>query len=248
MARTRLGKRPVRASSHTARKRGHNGDGNESWLRFGVATLLRLSDRLTGRLVSGYDQAFDLDDRERARIYADIGVSFLRERNFENAIAAFRRALAFRADDGVLWSKLGLAHVGRGAPAAAVKAFRKAVELGSDDFELHFHRAEALGELGDREGEVSALGAALAHRSDDAETHYRLGVALDLLERYDEAIRAFGRAIELEPREAGYHQSLGFCYDSIGEHREAIRSLKRAAVLEQRRRHQTEPVPVRSPR
>jgi protein O-GlcNAc transferase len=230
----RPGKTAVRKRPAASKKRSVSSQDSESWLRFGIASILRLSDRLTGRLVSSYDDAFDLDEGSRAEIYLEIGANFLREKNYENAVSAFRKALKIHPEDGVVWTQIGAAYLGQGAPRAAVKAYHKALKLGTDDFDVHFQLAEALAELDDYQGSVEELRLAIQHTGDDAEAYYRLGVALDRLERYPEAVAAFEKATELAPREVSYYQSLGFCYDSIGEHQKAVNCLKRAVELERR--------------
>ncbi len=207
-----------------------------SSLRFGLASVLRLSDRFAAGLVASYDRAFGLDVAEKADIHLQVGIDCVSDGRHAEAVEVLRQALDLDPKSAPAWFHLGLALLDQQAPQAAVEAFGEAREHGADGFDLCYRMAEALDDLDDHEGAVAELRKALEEQPDEAEAWYRLGVALDKLERYPEATTTFETAIELSPREVTYHQALGFCFDSMNEHQKAVKCLKRAAELERRSR------------
>ncbi len=207
-----------------------------SRLRFGVAGLLRRSERLVDRMVSAYERIACLDEEDAAEIYLSMGNDLARSGRPADAIQALERTLALQPKNGAAWYQLGLTQLQQGGAEAALHALDQAQQQGIDSFELWCHRADALAELDRRDEAVEALERALEQQPEAAEACYRRGVLLDQLKRYEEATAAFSRAIELAPREVSYHQSLGFSYESMGRRDEAIECFKRALDLERRTR------------
>lgn len=205
-----------------------------SRVRFGLASVLRWSERLVDRVVSAYDRLFCLNEQDTAEIYMHIGTDLAKKGSPEEAVVALTHTLAIQPENGQAWVQLGLVQLKQEASAAAVEAFERAKQLGCDSFELHFHYAEALVDLERTEEAVTALYTALEKQPGSAEAAYRLGVALDQLERYEEAVAAFKIAIAHGPRVVSYYQSLGFTLESLGRRDEAINYFKRAVNLERR--------------
>lgn len=211
------------------------GKAGPSRVRFGLASVLRWSERLVERVVVGYDRLFHLDARDTADIYMHISADLAKKGDAEDAVAALKRTLEILPDNADAWFQLGLIHLQQlQASAAALDAFRRAADLGCDSFELHFHLAEAMHDQGQHEEAVTELYRALDIDGDSAEAAYRLGVCLDKLGRFEEAVAAFKLAIARAPREVGYYQSLGFTLESLGQRKEAIRYFKQAVELERR--------------
>lgn len=205
-----------------------------SVVRFGLASVMRWSERLVDRMVTAYDRVFALNEEDTADIYMNLGTDLARKGNAEHAEEALRRTLALQPDNGLAWFHLGVVQLRREASAAAVEAFNKAHEHNFNSFELHFYLAEALAEIDSHEEAVAELYKALEQQPESAEAAYRLGVALDHLKRFEEAVAAFQIAIAHGPREVTYYQSLGFTLESLGRREEAIEYFKKALSLERR--------------
>jgi len=203
-------------------------------LRFGLAGILRRSERIVGGMVSGYEKLCRVDDADSADIYLSMGEDFARSGNAGDATAALERALAIRPESASGWFRLGVVHLREGSAEKSIEAFQTAAECGLDTFELHFYMAEALSELNRQADAAVELDAALEKDPHAAEAAYRLGVVLDQLKRYDDAVEAFKRAIEEAPREVSYYQSLGFTLESMDRRDEALECFKRAIDLERR--------------
>ena len=208
-----------------------------SRLRFNLAGVLRLSERLVERAVSAYDNTFRLDHEDTADIYLRLATDEVKAGRAEQALAALQRVISLQPGNAAAWYETGLLHLKLHAPAAALEALERAQRAGLEGFEgfdIHFHLAEALGDLERHEQAADELVRALKHRPDSAPATYRLGMALDRLGRYEEAAVVFKKAIECAPREVNYHQSLGFTLECLGRRDEAIECFKKALELQQR--------------
>jgi tetratricopeptide (TPR) repeat protein len=204
-------------------------------LRFGLASILHLTNQVADRVISAYDRLFSLDNGQTAKIYMGMGTDYAHDGNSEEALAALNKTLEMEPENGEAWFMVGLVHLERQDLEAAVEAFEKARNLGSNGFELHTRLAETFADMGNHKAASEELKRAVELNPDSAESFFRLGVALDNLEIYEEAARAFQKAIDLSPREPAYYQSLGFTMESLDQHQQAISYIKKAVELERRR-------------
>jgi tetratricopeptide (TPR) repeat protein len=205
-------------------------------LRFGLASILRRSERLVDGVISGYERMCTLDEADRADIYESIGEESVRRGDSDDAIAALEQALKIRPENTTVRYRIGVIYLEQGLREKAIEEFERAHAAGLSSFELHFQWADALAGLKRYEEAVLSLGRAIEERPHAPEAAYRLGVILDELQRYEEAVVAFARAIEMAPEEAVYHQSLGFALESMGNREEALHCFKRSLDLERRTR------------
>jgi len=204
-------------------------------LRFSLASILHLTDRVADRVISAYDRLVSLDDEETAEIYLGMGTDFAHDGNTEDALTSLTRTLEMQPDNGEAWLLVGLVHLDRQETEAAVEAFEKAKALGNNNFKLHCRLAEAFADLGNHKAAVKELKRAVELDPNSAESFFRLGVALDNLKNYEEAAESFQKAIDLSPREPAYYQGMGFTMGSLERHEQAIACIKRAVELERRR-------------
>ncbi len=118
-------------------------------IRFGMASILHLTERVADRVISMYDSIFSLEDGDTAKIYMGMGTDLAHDGNGEDALAALSKTLEMQPDNGDAWFLVGLIHLDQQEFEAAVKAFKKARALGNEGFELHNRLAEAFADSGD---------------------------------------------------------------------------------------------------
>jgi Tfp pilus assembly protein PilF len=90
--------------------------------------------------------------------WADLGLLYLRQRQFELAAQHFERALSLAPDDARMHVLSGQLEVARGDSAAAVKHFRRAAELDPRNLKALYALAEEVGREGGEAGEGEVLG------------------------------------------------------------------------------------------
>ncbi|HEY9285317.1 MAG TPA: FG-GAP-like repeat-containing protein, partial [Pyrinomonadaceae bacterium] len=91
--------------------------------------------------------------------WADLGLLYLRQRQYERAAENFERARALAPDDARLYVLLGQLETARGNSAEAIKQFRRAAELDARNLKALYALSEEVGrEQGEAgEGEVLRL-------------------------------------------------------------------------------------------
>ena len=118
---------------------------------------------------------------------------------YEEALAAYDRALALRPDDPTAHMNRGVALEDLGRHEEALAAHDRALALRPDYPNAHMNRGAALGELGRYEEALAASDRALALEPELPEAHNNRGIALRNLGRHEEALTACDRALALRP-------------------------------------------------
>jgi predicted O-linked N-acetylglucosamine transferase (SPINDLY family) len=176
-----------------------------------------------GRTVAGNPEA--------AEFHARLGIALHGKGQREEAIAAYRRALALGSEDSRVHSNLGVALQEIGRADEALAAFDRSIALKDDDASVHCNRGATLLEAGRFEEAIAACHRAIALEPGHAEAHYNLGCAWRLEGDSDRAIAALSRAIELKPDHALAHNNLGITFHARGSADLAIAALHRAIEL-----------------
>ena len=155
----------------------------------------------------------------------------------DEAIAAYRNALAGNEKLPDAWRALGDLAKGRGRHRVALDAYRRALEIQTDNGALHLRCGEALLALG-------LAGEALPHLESAASadpalpaTLEALGKALLDLERFGEAGTVLARALEAsvdEQRRMKIHYQLARVSRKLGEAEKARQHLQEFSTLRAR--------------
>ena len=116
---------------------------------------------------------------------------------FDEAISAYRAALAQRSDDAEIWCNLGNALHQRGRIAEAVAAARRAVACRPDHAASLINLGNALTEQGRFDDAITQFRRALAVRPGDPAGPVGAGMALRQQGRVDEATASFRQAYRL---------------------------------------------------
>lgn len=171
-------------------------------------------------------------ESQNADAHLDLGNAFFRLGRKEEAIAAFKSAIALRPDYAAAYGNLSLALQSAGRLDEAIDALRHVTVLNPKQFEAHaalgtlLHRASRLQDA------ASSYRRALAIRADSAETLSNLGNALRELGEISEAITLLRRVIELRPTHPAAHMHLGIALGAAQQWEQAIAAYQRAIQLD----------------
>jgi tetratricopeptide (TPR) repeat protein len=168
-------------------------------------------------------------DRDPAAAY-HLGNLFSMRGNLEEAVKAYRQAVALQADQAA-YNNLGNALFMLGRVQEAEEAYLKALAINPELAQAHNNVGLIWlrGNLLDKAH--SAFQRALTHAPGYAEAQNNLGIALQKMERIDEAVAAFRRAITLAPSFANALLNLSTCLCDKGETREAEKTALAALRL-----------------
>ena len=161
----------------------------------------------------------------------DQGLAAHRQGRLDEAIAAYRRAIAAAPSFAEAFNALGIALQQRGDLVAAIAHYRAALEAKPD-------YASACGNLGAAlftQGEIAAAldyyRRAIALRPDHADAHYNLGKALHEGGDAAGAIECYRRATSFEPGHVSAWNNLGIALRDLGHPEQAVESYRRALAI-----------------
>lgn len=129
-----------------------------------------------------------------------LGVSCLKQRMAEPAIAAFDKAIGLAGPFFEALHDRGTAYSLLGKSAAALESYAKALELKPDSFDLVFNIGKVYDEIKDFRNALEHYDRALALDPGVADVWAHRGAVLYDLERYGEAIDDWERALSIDPQ------------------------------------------------
>ncbi|MGK7925002.1 MAG: tetratricopeptide repeat protein, partial [Spirulina sp.] len=159
------------------------------------------------------------------------GVQFYETGDFENAIAAWDKAIALKSDYHQAWGNRGLGLKNLGRYEDAIASYDRAIELKPDFHKAWYNRGLALDELGRYAEAVEAYDRVLELKSDFHKAWYSRGNSLDALEKSEAAIASYDRAIDLKPDFYKAWTSRGNSLKHLERDAEAIESYDGALKL-----------------
>jgi tetratricopeptide (TPR) repeat protein len=142
--------------------------------------------------------------------YHDLGNSLQESGRFDEAVAAYKKAIELNPNFSWSYHSLGDVLLKLEKWEEAVAAYKKAVEL-NPDFSWSYHNlGDALLKLRQWEEAAAAYRCEIALNSDFAWSFCNLGDALTKLKQWDEAIATYLKAIEIDGDLPGIYEKLGY--------------------------------------
>ena len=163
----------------------------------------------------------------------DLGMQYLMEGSYEEAIVAFNEAIRIDPNQASAYLGRGAAYVGSGETeenlAAALSDYQKAVELDGQNAEGYLGSAEAYVLQEEYAAALEILNVGLDNNEWDEEVKDRISeISFDLGTKfltdgdYEKAIDAFSTAIECDPDNASAYLGRADAYISSGETEENL--------------------------
>ena len=174
---------------------------------------------------------------ENADAYSRLGVAYLKAHRYDEALAAFSRAVSIPPPLARTFHGLGTALVYKNRIPEAIQAFNYALTL---DPQLTAPRANLWAvyeRLGQHEMAIAQMKEATRLEPQSAVFYNNLGVSYGFLKRYPEAEVAFAKAHQLEPRNTEYLVNLATICEWEGKTQEALAWYRKGITL-----NPTEPV------
>lgn len=142
--------------------------------------------------------------------YHDLGNSLQESGRFDEAVAAYKKAIELNPSFSWSYHSLGDVLLKLEKWEEAVAAYKKAVEL-NPDFSWSYHNlGDALLKLRQWEEAAAAYRCEIALNSDFAWSFCNLGDALTKIKQWDEAIATYLKAIEIDGDLPGIYEKLGY--------------------------------------
>jgi tetratricopeptide (TPR) repeat protein len=167
-----------------------------------------------------------------AALLNDLGTLYQRANRPEDAIAAYRHAVARSPDFGQAHFHLGTELFRQGMLAESIESYRRAIALAPRAIDTHLNLGVALQHWGKHADAEAAFRSALAIDPLSAAAHFNLGISLAAQEHGDAAVAAYRAAIGLEPNAAPVHVNLGMTLEKQGKLDEAMACYQRAIAID----------------
>ena len=165
--------------------------------------------------------------RAVAGYFYDRGSALWEAQRYEEAIASFDRALAFRPCYPEAYYQRGNTQMRLGRPAEALASYDCAIALKHDYANAYYNRGLAMQRLQRHEEAVESFDRALGIQPDDAESYNNRGIALGEHNRHDAAVESFDRAIALKPDYADALYNRGSALTHLKRFADAVESFAR---------------------
>lgn len=170
------------------------------------------------------------DDGFKARY--DRAVNYQKQGRAEEAVEAYREALAIRPHAPRAHNNLGILLSDLQRPQEAVRHYTEALRVMPDYAEAHNNLGiELLLGFGDIEGSLRHCAEAVRLRPDFAPGHKSLGLALAKAGQTGPAIERYLRYLELMPGDAGVYQNLGVLYARVERMDECVAAFRQSLRL-----------------
>jgi tetratricopeptide (TPR) repeat protein len=162
----------------------------------------------------------------------NLAVAFQESGRLDEAIAHYRRSLAFRPDYAPAYNNMGAALRAKGQLDETVASYERALAAVPDYADAHYNLANALLDRNQPQQAAAHFRQALAAIPGSAGARNNLGIALANEGRFEEAAAEFRAALAVEPDSAKANRNLGKALSELGRRKEAIGFLRRAVELD----------------
>ncbi|MBP0026884.1 tetratricopeptide repeat protein [Roseofilum sp. Guam] len=180
---------------------------------------------------SAHPQSVVNPDELTMEDYVRQAKQFTQVHRYEDAIAAYHKALEWLPDSYETWLAIGRLYVKQHHYYRALEAYQKAIDIDETRDEGWYNLGNTLSKLENYLRALTAYDRALSIYPGRYEAWYNQGSAFAKLGRYAEAIDSYDRALILNPQswEAWYHR--GNLLGWIGEYEKAILSYDKSVNL-----------------
>ncbi|MGB9431303.1 MAG: tetratricopeptide repeat protein, partial [Candidatus Acidiferrum sp.] len=153
---------------------------------------------------------------QTAQVYRQQASTFAHSKSWDEAIAAYRKALNLEPNDALTHYDLALALTYKGETKQAVEEFEAAVRLKPTWGEAHYGLGAALYELHDQAGALKELRKSVECEPSNADAHRFLAHVYSDQNDFPSAERELDRAVALKPS-AEMHFELGQVEGQLGK-------------------------------
>ena len=153
-----------------------------------------------------------LPEKLTAQEYYNYGVEHIKKGGFDEAIAAWEKALELDLKMFNAYEKLGKAYYTQGKFDKAGQIYRKELELKPNDPMIYFSLGVVYRMNEQFEDAIKMQMRAISLNPDLAIAYNELGLTYCKQKKLDEAIAAHKKALELDPKLGNAHNYLGVVY------------------------------------
>ncbi|MDJ0633126.1 MAG: tetratricopeptide repeat protein, partial [Xenococcaceae cyanobacterium MO_188.B29] len=169
---------------------------------------------------------------ENAYELNNLGVSYIQQGKFEQAILTFKQALAIKPECAEAHNNLGQLYQEQKQFVAAQKHLQQAIKLAPHSPQPYYHLGLLYQAQDKKEQAVKAYRSAIEQDKTYADAYNNLGNVYKKLGQFNLAFAAYEQAIKLQPTKAIYYYNLGNGYQTQRSLTEAIACYQKTIELQ----------------
>lgn len=154
--------------------------------------------------------------------HTNLGNVLLSQKEFDEAISHYRRALRFKPDNARAHSGWGCALESQDKIDEAISHFNQALRIKPDWYVPYYNLGRIFRSQGRINEAINKWERSLQLRPDHAKAHFSMGLAMVELGKFDEAIKHFKEALRIRPGLPAVHNELAEVYYRQQEYEKAL--------------------------
>ena len=157
--------------------------------------------------------------------------AYLQDNKNEEALKAFKQALAFDSQNTTAQSYIGKLNLAKGNTFEAIKVFKTMVQSQPSSVEAHMNLGNAY--LQDKQYTLSEKEFKAAAKLDPSNPlpDYTLGLQYANTSRLTEAENQFFKVKKISPNDGNVYYALGMLYNKEGKYEDAVKNLEKSLKL-----------------
>jgi len=152
----------------------------------------------------------------------------------DDALAAYRQAVAIKADYAVAHREIGRILITKGDLRGAITSLNTALQISPNDFSTLCELAAAYSQAGNFSEAEDLFTRALRINPSDAQTNYNIATVKLELKKYNEAINHANIAVNANQANSVYVYTLAVALEATGANDLAVSAYKSAAAIDTR--------------
>lgn len=168
--------------------------------------------------------------KEEAAIHFKMGVVYLNDRNYSDALKELTTAIEIYPDDPSYHNALGLAYFARGLNQDAIKHMQAAIDLDINYSEAYVNLSAVY--LVEKDWDKAIAEAKEALKNVFYKTphfaHYNLAAGYFNKGEYAKAVEGYGNAVKIHPNYAMAHYEMGLAYERLNNTKAAVEAYENA--------------------
>jgi len=165
--------------------------------------------------------------------WVGLGYYYDNNQQYNEAIQAYKQALAIQPESYDVWNTLGSVYFDLGNFEAAKQAYHKALEIKPDFHTTWLNLGGINNKQGDLSGAIRLYQKAIHFKPDYEEAWYNLGVMYSQQGQPSEAITAYKKAVEFKPGHLSAWYNLALVYHDLNQKEGALQAYQQTIALDQ---------------
>jgi tetratricopeptide (TPR) repeat protein len=171
----------------------------------------------------------DKPDFETA--YLGLGNALKEQGKLEEAVEAYKKALAVKPDYADAYYNIGVTVQEQGKLEEAIEAYNKVLAIQPDYDDAYYNMGNVLKKQGKLEEAIEAYTKELTTNPDYAVAYYNIGIVRDDQGKLEEAIEAYTKALAIKPDYADAYINTGIVRHDQGKLEEAMEAYTKALAI-----------------